>query len=136
MNVHEGNRIDEPELQHAQEPAAPQRKVAGPEEKAMMHELITVAQQTFAPWREHMMKRGASPNSDMLLASAMASFGGAIVGELVAMGLCPESSVAAILDSHRTNAETGVALGKKHVARVADELLKEEARQQGTGTKQ
>lgn len=103
---------DAPELIHADdEPPAPTRKTAGPEEKAMMYELITVAQQTFGPWRAQMMKEGASPNSDMLLASAMASFSGAIVGELVAMGLCAESSVPDVLDSHRKNAETGVEIG-------------------------
>lgn len=125
-----------PQLVHAQEPPEGERRAMKLEEKQMLHELATVAQQTFAPWRAHMMQAGASPNSDMMLASAMATFAGAIVGELVGMGLCPETTVDKALDTFRVNMEAGVEIGKKHVARVADKVLQEEARQQGTERKQ
>lgn len=127
---------EEPELIHSEEPPQPTKHVANKAEAAMVGQLMTVMQQTFAPWRASMLEQGASPNSDMLLATAVATFAGAIVGELQGMGLLSEKTLEEVLDALRPNMEAGAAMGRKHVARCADEFLKEEARQQGTERKQ
>lgn len=127
---------DAPQLVHGEEPPEGIKRAMDREEKQMMHQLCTVAQQAFAPWRAQMMEVGASPNSDMLLATAMATFAGLIVGELAGMGLASEHAVNEALDTFAVNMAAGVNIGKKHVARCADEFLKEEARKQGTGRKQ
>ena len=118
------------------EPQTPNTREMKREEKQMMHQLCTVAQQTFSGWRAQMMEQGACPNSDSMLACAMATYTGTLVGELVALGFVPPGGVATMLDALRLNMEAGVGIGRKHVARCADQFLQEEAKRQGTERKQ
>ena len=103
----------------------------GSPEQVMCMELLLAAQQTFAPWRQHMLDTEAQPNADMLLATAMATFCGTLVGELVGTTILPEHMVEQVLDSMRQNMANGVDAGRKHIARVAAEQMAEEQREQG-----
>lgn len=125
-----------PQLINLAGAATPEMRTPKPEEAAMAADLINTMAQLFAPWREGMMQREAQPNADSLLASAVATYAGAVLGELVGMGILADSAVPAALDGMRRNMERGVAAGKAKVARVADAVLQEDARQQGTERKQ
>lgn len=114
-----------PELVTPNTGVAPEVRPMKLEEKETLHMLATVAQQTFGPWRQHMLDVAAQPNADMLLAAAVATFAGCVVGETVAVGALPEMSVPRSLDTLRKNMEAGVEIGRKHVARVTEQVLAE-----------
>lgn len=126
----------EPELVNAQPGVAGEVRKADETQRKMMVQLINVIGATFAPWRQHMLDSGAAPNSETLLASAVATYAGTIMGELIGMGVLQEAALDNVLDALRKNMADGVKAGKAKVLRIAEKVLADEAAQQGTGTKQ
>jgi hypothetical protein len=92
---------------------------------AMAVQLVNMAQMMFAPWRLEMAAKEAQPNADMLLAMAMASFGGTIYGGLVGMGYAQssEDALKAVEETLCLNFRQGADAGVKAYARAAEEAL-------------
>lgn len=109
----------------------PRVRAADEGQRKMMLELVNTAAMTFAPWRQHMMDSGASPNSDTLLASAVAMYAGAIMGELLGMGVLLPSDLDAALGTLAKNMRDGVKGGQAKVLRVTQQVMAEEQAEQG-----
>jgi hypothetical protein len=130
-NTEQEHAKPEAQLVHAQHGATPEMRKPNEAESKMHLALLNIAAVTFAPWRQEMLDAGAAPNSDTMLAGAMASYAGAIIGELVGMGVIAPSAVDSVLDGMRKNMASGIEAGRRKMVRATEQFMAEEAARQG-----
>lgn len=112
---------------HAERTAEDRPAVVGVNEdqRGMVVALLNMLVQALAPWRSHMEQQGAAPDSDLVLATAAATYCGTILGELAGMGMISEAQLDQHLDAVRSNAATGFDAGKAKVLQLAQQQLAE-----------
>lgn len=116
-------------------PVEPEMRIAEGADRDFVHHIIHLLHAAMSPLREEMMRQGASPNSDTMIATAVATYCGTIFGELVGMGVIPEATLPKCLESMKRNMESGAKAGITKVARVAEEVIAEEKAATGQGEK-